>query len=140
MLIDFKDRINVDAEYQRGMVWSKAQKALLIDSIMRGFDIPKIYLSKLPDGSEYLFNVIDGKQRLTAIWDFVSDSFPLLEKLSKFPALGELGGSRWSDLPDKAKDKLQFATITVTKVEGETREEVHELFLRLQQEIGRAHV
>ena len=133
MLIDFKERINVDAEYQRGAVWTKAQKALLIDSLMRGFDIPKVYLSKLPDGSEHLFNVIDGKQRLTAIWDFVSDGFPLLKELGEFPILGNLGGSYWSELSSQAQDKLQFATITVTKIEDETKKEVHELFLRLQQ-------
>lgn len=133
MLIDFKERINVDAEYQRGAVWSPAQKALLIDSLMRGFDIPKVYLSKLPDGGEHLFNVIDGKQRLTAIWDFVSDGFPILEELGEFPILGNLGGSCWSELSSQAQDKLQFATITVTKIEDQTEQEVHELFLRLQQ-------
>ena len=132
MLIDFKDRIKVDAEYQRGAVWSEPQKALLIDSIMRGFDIPKIYLSKLSDGSNYLFNVIDGKQRLTAIWDFFSDDFPLLKELDEFPELGQLGGSCWSQLSSEAQDKLQFATITVTKIEDETEAEIHELFLRLQ--------
>ena len=68
MLADFQSRINVDAEYQRGKVWSQPQQALLIDSVMRGFDIPKIFLRKLPDGNPYLFDVIDGKQRLTAIW------------------------------------------------------------------------
>ena len=132
MLIDFKDRITIDTEYQRGLVWSKAQKALLIDSILRGFDIPKIYLSKFPDGSEHLFNVVDGKQRLTAIWDFVSDKFPLLKNLDEIPALGKISGARWSDLSDIARDRLQFATITVTKIEDQTEEEVHELFLRLQ--------
>ena len=80
MLADFQSRINVDAEFQRGPVWSEAQQALLIDSILRGFDIPKIYLHKLPDGSQYLFNLIDGKQRLTAIWQFVSDELQLLPK------------------------------------------------------------
>ena len=33
MLADFQHRMNVDAEYQRGKVWSQAQQALLIDSI-----------------------------------------------------------------------------------------------------------
>ena len=41
MLADFRSRINVEAEYQRAPVWSQPQQALLIDSIMRGFEIPK---------------------------------------------------------------------------------------------------
>ena len=132
MLADFQSRINVEAEYQRGKVWSQAQQALLIDSIMRGFDIPKIFLRKLPDGSPYLFDVIDGKQRLTAIWRFVSDGFRLLRNIGSFPDLGDLGGKCWSELPDDAKDRLQFANITVSKIEEATEDEIHELFLRLQ--------
>ena len=132
MLADFEKRINVDAEYQRADVWSQPQQALLIDSIMRGFDIPKIFLRKLPDGSPYLFDVIDGKQRLTAIWKFVSDDFCLLNNLDPFPDLGNLGGRRWSDLPDEAKDRFQFTNVTVSKIEDTTEDEIHELFLRLQ--------
>lgn len=132
MLTDFESRINVDAEYQRGKVWSRPQQALLIDSILRGFDIPKIFLRKLPDGSEYLFDVIDGKQRLTAIWRFASDDFRLLRKIDPFPGIGDLGGKCWSELPNNAKDRLQFANITVSKIEDASRDEIHELFLRLQ--------
>ena len=132
MLADFRGRINLEAEYQRGKVWSKAQQALLIDSILRGFDIPKIFLRKLPDGSPYLFDVIDGKQRLTAIWRFVNDEFPLISKCKPFPKLGDLGGKRWSELPPEARDRLQFANMTVSKIDEATNDEIRELFLRLQ--------
>ena len=132
MLADFQSRINVEAEYQRGKVWSQPQQALLIDSILRGFDIPKIFLRKLPDGSQYLFDVIDGKQRLTAIWRFVGDDFCLLRNIGPFPDLGDLGGKRWSELPDDARDRLQLANVTVSKIEDATENEIHELFLRLQ--------
>ena len=132
MLADFQTRINVDAEYQRGKVWSKAQQALLIDSILRGFDIPKIFLRKRSEGSPQLFDVIDGKQRLTAIWRFVADDFSLSAKSDPFPNIGNLSGMRWSDLPDKAKDRLQFANMTISKIEDATDDEIHELFIRLQ--------
>ena len=132
MLADFRGRINVDAEYQRGKVWSRPQQALLIDSIMRGFDIPKIFLRKLPDGSPHLFDVIDGKQRLTAIWRYLTDDLPLMTKCDPFPDLEDLGGKRWSELPDSAKDRLQFSNMTVSKIEDATDDEIRELFLRLQ--------
>ena len=132
MLADFRGRINLEAEYQRGKVWSQAQQALLIDSIMRGFDIPKIFLRKLPDGSPYLFDVVDGKQRLTAIWRFVNDEIPLISKCEPFPELGDLGGKRWSELPVNARDRLQFANVTVSKIDEATDDEIRELFLRLQ--------
>lgn len=132
MLVDFEFRINVDAEFQRGKVWSQPQQALLIDSILRNFDIPKIYLRKCSPGEDFLFDVIDGKQRLTALWRFASDDFPLLRNAGEFPGLGNLGGMRWSELPRKAQDHLQFSNITVSKIENATDAEIHELFLRLQ--------
>ena len=133
MLADFKSRIEVDDEFQRGLVWSPAQQALLIDSILRGFDVPKIFLRKLPDGSPSLFSVIDGKQRLTAIWRFLNDELPLLKIADPFPDFGDLGGKRWSGIPNAAQDRLQFANLTVSKIEDATSDEIRELFLRLQE-------
>ena len=132
MLVDLQSRINVDAEYQRGKVWSPAQQALLIDSLLRNFDVPKLFLRKRSDGSKYLFDVIDGKQRLTAIWLFASNDIRLLRNSDEFPGLGDLGGKCWSELPSNAQDELQFSNITITKIEQATEDEIHELFLRLQ--------
>lgn len=132
MLVDFRHRINVDAEYQRAPVWSKAQKALLIDSILRDFDIPKIILRKQPEGSQFLFDVIDGKQRLTAIWEFFSGAFTIQKSAEDYPRLGNLRGKHWTDLSVQAKDKLQFANITVSRIAEVEDDEIRELFLRLQ--------
>lgn len=134
MLHDIKDRINVETEYQRGLVWTRPQKALLIDSIMRQFDIPKIYLRKNADGAEFLFDVVDGKQRLNAIWGFLTDEFPLprTTDIEDIPGLENIGGLKWSKLTNQAQDRLQFATITITKIEPNNENDVHELFLRLQ--------
>lgn len=36
--------INTNPDYQRPAVWTRAQKQLLIDSMLRDYDIPKFYL------------------------------------------------------------------------------------------------
>ena len=132
MLVDFRSRIDVAREYQRGKVWSTPQQALLIDSILRGYDIPKVYVRRNPPNHNFLFDLIDGKQRLTAIWRFMSDDLRLPRKADEFPGLGDLSGKRWSDLPPRAQDQFQFANITVSKIEDAQADEVRELFLRLQ--------
>ena len=38
-----KDRVNTNPDFQRPAVWGLAQKQLLIDTILRGYDIPKFY-------------------------------------------------------------------------------------------------
>ena len=131
MLVDLQDRIDVEAEYQRGSVWSTSQQRLLIDSILRGYDIPKIYLSQLSEGHRYRFEVVDGKQRLTAIWNFFNDKFALARS-SNFDDLGDLGGKTASELSQVAHDRLAFTSITVSIIDKATEDEIAELFLRLQ--------
>lgn len=61
-----KPKINVQPDYQRGAVWSRPQKQLLIDSILHDLDIPKIYLREVSN-SIYEEEAVDGQQRLTAV-------------------------------------------------------------------------
>ncbi len=131
MLADLQGRINTDAEYQRGEVWSVPQQQLLIDSILRGYDLPKIFLRKLPDGSDKLFDVVDGVQRLTSIWRFMSNDFALPRSYS-YLDLGAVGGKNWAELPQDAKDRLEFAKVTVTELETENEDDIRDLFQRLQ--------
>ena len=63
-----RDRINTDTDYQRPPVWTMAQKQMLMDSILRGYDVPKFYWHKV---NEKQYDVVDGQQRLRAIWDFM---------------------------------------------------------------------
>ena len=54
-----KDNIDTQPDYQRPPVWSTSQKRLLIDTILRNYDIPKMYwrqISEKPDKYE----VVDG--------------------------------------------------------------------------------
>ena len=131
MLADLRGRIDTESEYQRGQVWSEAQQRLLIDSLLRGYDIPKIYLRKLPDGSRHLYEVVDGKQRLTAIWLFLGNQFRLSSNV-EIEGIGQLGRKTWAELSPAAQDRLQFSNITVSELEEATSDEVAELFLRLQ--------
>ncbi len=131
MLGDLRGRINTDAEYQRGEVWSEPQQQLLIDSLLRGYDIPKIYLRKLSEGSPVLFDVVDGVQRLTSIWRFLDDDLAIPKRCT-YPGLGSVSGRKWSALPQDAKDRFQFSAVTVTELEDAEEEDIRELFQRLQ--------
>ena len=131
MLVDLQGRMDVEAEYQRGLVWSDAQQKLLIDSLLRGFDVPKLYLRRNATGSTHLFQVVDGKQRLTAIWRFFQDELPL-PRGTIISGLGDLGRKTFSELPTDAQDVLQFRVVSVTEIQEATDDDVAEQFLRLQ--------
>lgn len=80
-LIDNQE-LNLFPEFQRMQIWSVKKQQLFIDSIIRGWPIPGIYLIENGDSLE----VLDGQQRLTAIYNFLANRFRVdgnIEPLSK---------------------------------------------------------
>jgi hypothetical protein len=64
----------LDPDYQRGYVWSDEDKSSLIESIFESRDIGSFILYKRPP-PDYRLEVIDGKQRISAILDFYTSKF-----------------------------------------------------------------
>ena len=61
-----RDRYDIP-DWQREEVWDDGKKQRLVDSILRGWKLPKFYFVKTSE-DDYL--VEDGQQRLAAIFDF----------------------------------------------------------------------
>lgn len=118
-----KGEIDLAPEYQRGKVWSRRRQALLIDSMVRGYDLPKFYVRQVEDGPE---EVVDGQQRMTAIAAFFSDEVPLPKES------GVLAGKRHSQLPSDVQDSLDDFQLHFTVISKASEVEVREMFLRLQ--------
>lgn len=73
----------LDPDYQRQEIWSKDKQTSFIESLLMGIMVPPIYVSELPlddilTGKSY--EVVDGKQRLTAIRDFLNGDLKLSSK------------------------------------------------------------
>lgn len=134
--------IDMDPEYQRrGHLWSATDKAYLIDSILNGFDIPKLYVADFTFTNSPLnkkklpYAIIDGKQRFEAIFDFfdgnivLNDDFSLLEQ----PKL-KLGGLGYRDLVDnysEIAEAFDNYNLSVMSVITNNKVLINELFVRL---------
>jgi hypothetical protein len=114
-------------EWQRGKVWDRAKKQKLIDTILRGWKLPKFYFLKTGVSPEE-FEVLDGQQRLTAIFEFFDDELPLSEESTK-----EFGGRGYSDLPSDLSDNFDDFEIEYDEIEEAEEEEQREFFQRLQE-------
>jgi len=137
-----RSKIDVKPPYQReGRLWSRADKAFLIDSILNGYDVPKIYMADFTVGVASLnrkglpYAIIDGKQRLEAIFEFAEGSLTLDEEfvLQEDPKL-KLAGLGYSDLsknyPEVA-DVFNTWPLSVVHVVTDDQEKIDELFVRL---------
>ena len=124
--------INPQPQYQRTPVWTNKKKQLLIDSILRGYDLPKFYLCHSSDAS-FEYEVVDGQQRLRAIWEFRKDEYPLGEKSKDIPGFGNLSDKKWSDLSGDQQDQIGKFPLIITMIMEASDEEIQELFLRLQE-------
>jgi hypothetical protein len=116
--------LDLAPEYQRGPVWSKPRQALLIDSMLKGYDLPKFYLRQLPTENE-TFEVVDGLQRLTSMVNFLNGDFAL-------PKVSEWAGLRYIDLPEVLGEKFDDYQLDFTILEGFSDDDVRDMFLRLQ--------
>lgn len=134
MVHERRHRIDPKPPYQRGPVWRLSQKQRLIDSILRNYDIPKIYLTKLsPPRPPFDHEVTDGQQRLRAIWEFLDGSYALGSDSEDLPDLGDLSGKTFEQLSPEAQDRVKLFRLTVAELRSASDEEVRELFLRLQE-------
>lgn len=68
------DRFRVNRRYQRKLVWTVEEKQRLIDSIAKDLPIPLFLVAEMPD-AESAFELIDGMQRLNAMFSFLENQF-----------------------------------------------------------------
>lgn len=138
--------LRVNSEYQRGTVWDIDQQKRLIDSVLRVYPLPLIYLhdKTVPiDGLPfYSFDVIDGQQRINALYAFSEDAFELFdpikdEKKAKFAKFIKEMPCTWarrkySDLSPEDRNKFDNTEIFIVKIKTDIENEVRDLFIRLQ--------
>jgi hypothetical protein len=121
----FRRRDRYDIPYwQRQKVWKREKKQRLIDSILRGWKLPKFYFIDV-SGESYL--VEDGQQRLNAIWEFFSNDLPLSDESAK-----QFGSRFYRELPRKLMDSFDDFQIAYDVISGATDDELKEFFQRLQ--------
>ncbi|NJC40129.1 hypothetical protein GGQ87_000387 [Brevundimonas alba] len=140
----WRQRFDIDFEpiYQRkSNIWSVANQQYLIDSILNGFDIPKIYLADFSYGVNELndkglkYAVIDGKQRLNALFDFMDGKYPLSKEFEFYsdPSV-EIAGKYWKDIslnfPEIAY-KLEDFKLAIMAVVTDDEANISQLFVRL---------
>jgi hypothetical protein len=148
VLVVYSDRktIQLDPDYQRiGGIWTPQKKMLLIDSLVNGFDVPKLYFHEFVPFKQighqrYRYAIIDGRQRLQTIWDFIDGEIRLD---SDFKYLRDssvkAGGMSYAELALKypaIKNRFDATTLDIVTVRTDDIELIEEMFTRLNEAVS----
>lgn len=121
-------QLDLNPPYQRRSVWNEAYRRYYIDSILRDYPSPAIYLQiETQPGLPTTYHVIDGKQRLETLIAFTKDEFNLGRLFS-----GEgYADAYYSDLPEGMKEDFADYVLSVENVSRTSEEEIKSAFERL---------
>lgn len=137
-----KGNLTFDNEIQRVFEqWKEDQKSLLIHSILDDYIIPPIFLIKDDSGNKDSrgrtisnYDVLDGKQRLTTVFDFIEEKFALSDVTPTIEVDEEeyeLAGKTFVELDEELQENIRNYGFTIYNLEGNSDEEVEEFFLRI---------
>lgn len=139
-----KGRISLTHKLQRKEVWSTKQKAMLIDSILKGYRFYPIFMAE--DKETKRLDVIDGVQRIATIRDFVEDRFRLSRNAQVttytyvdkedgstvvYPEVHDVGGKKFSKLGEELQEMILDYELTIMVATDYTDAEIREMFSRL---------
>lgn len=146
LLYSERSEINSSPDYQRqGGVWTPEKRRLLIDSILNDYDIPKIYFhtlsNKTVSKTGFRYAVIDGRQRLETIWDFMDGKFTLSSEFEyqRDPTI-DLSGLSYQDIAKQhPKIKVKFDSfvlpVVTVSIEGDDLDLIEDMFSRLNEAV-----
>lgn len=118
--------IDLFPHYQRRDRWNSEKQSALIESFLLNVPIPPVYLSEDNYGE---YSVIDGKQRITAIYEFLNGNL----KLKNLKEFSTLDGYGFNDLPEQLRRALTIRPYirVITLLKQSDPEIKYEVFLRL---------
>ena len=112
-------------DFQRRRVWDDTKASRLIESLLINVPIPVCYFAELEDGS---YSVIDGQQRLTAIYRYLNDKF----KLRSLRIRSDLNKKKFSQLGISDRRSIQSRSIRCILIQKESHPEIRfDVFDRL---------
>ena len=136
-----QEDLDIHPEFQRFYRWTDQQKSALIESILLGIPLPPIFVSQRQDG---VWDVIDGLQRLSTIFQFVGILKDLNDtpvqplRLLKTTYLPSLENMEWESadetltIPEELKRAFKRSKIHVSIILKESDQKTkYELFQRL---------
>lgn len=125
-----RSEILSDDSYQRSnKVWPPAARSFLVESILLGFPLPKIFLFQKTDlkSKKTVKFIVDGQQRSKTIFDFFNNKLAV----SKKSEVAEACGKRYDQLDDDLKGRFLSYQLSIDLFIAASEQEIRQAFRRL---------
>lgn len=120
-----RGKLRLRPSWQRRDVWDYKKQSKFIESVLLDVPLPFIYLAEEEDGTQV---VVDGQQRLKALFDFTQGNYALVDGMT----LEEINGKRFSDLPESYQDAIENRALPMVLIKKESAPNVKtDVFERL---------
>ena len=125
---DKNRQLELNPRFQRRSVWTDKAKSFLIDTILRGKPIPKVFIRQKINVTTKTSTreVVDGQQRLRTILSFIKDGFVVSKRHNP-----EYGGMLFSQLSEEVQSQVLGYEISVDLLINLPDAEVLDIFSRL---------
>ena len=138
-----RDAIDLEPPYQRLAVWDRAKRQRFIDSVINEVDTPKLYfheLTRIPGSeSQFRYSVIDGKQRMLALWEFMDNRLALPDDFVFFDDDSRIArGMSYSRLLEQyplLRARFDRYAAPIVLVQADRDELIEQLFSRLNVQV-----
>ncbi|MFZ0770177.1 MAG: DUF262 domain-containing protein [Candidatus Sulfotelmatobacter sp.] len=140
-----RDDIQLDPAYQRiSGIWTREKRQLLIDSIINGFDVPKLYFHefvppKKIGSKKYRYAIVDGKQRIQTIWDFIDGNISLADDFEFIrDSTVKAGGLGYKQLAEKypqLKSRFDSTPLDIVTIRTNDIDLIEDMFSRLNEAV-----
>ncbi len=120
-------RITFQPDFKRRVAWSDSGRVMLIDTILRNMPIPSFYIIKDIQNDVAFYTVIDGKQRLKAIFDFIRGKFFLKSP----PCDLRFQGMYFNDLNQIDQEQITNYIIDLFEITSATEDEIRQIHDRV---------
>lgn len=133
---DLKNRelLNLDPPYQRRSVWTQSFKDFFIETILLNYPAPTIFLyEEIEEDGTTRYNVVDGKQRLSSLFAFIHNEFPVAEN----SVINELREVYFQDLDREKKNNFWSYSFSVEYLPTNDEGVINNIFDRINRNVAK---
>ena len=126
--------LDLEPPYQRRSVWNQEYKDFFIDTVLNGYPAPAIFLyQEITSEGISKYSVIDGKQRLSTLFEFAENKFAVSEQAT----LTRLRGKSFTDLENEVKQNFWKYQFAVEYVPSNDEGIINNIFNRLNRNVSK---